>query len=329
MKQSIFFYGPYFNPGGPSSVNFNLVCCLKGKVKILTTRNRFLTRLERIYKICISDVIVISGMMFYAYEFKLAKLLHKKVVYLMHGCTYIEQGHQNKAENLILNGANLILCVSNTYRNLISKVFPENANRMQVLYNGIDWDFLNSFVVKNQAIIQQRDSKRIILFGGGRKEKNNLIVCQAIQSINEENGTDFHIDVYGYYSESNQSKLISQIPCVRFNHVIPHEQIYFELLKSKLFIQNSKFESFSLGLIDALACGCDVLLSKNVGARDIINSLQPTDIIEDVDNLEEIKTKILHVLKQSNNSRLFHSINQSKTSLSYSAEKLLEYCNEL
>lgn len=329
MKRSIFFHGPYFDNDGPNIVNKNLVSCLKGKVKILITPNKYLIRLEALCKICFSDVVVFSGLLFHVRELKLAKLLHKKIVYLMHGCGAFEFGKLAPVEKLLFKQADLILCVSDTYQKVVAQQFPELMPKLQVLYNGIDWNFLNSLVAKNQAISQQRDFKRIILFGGGRHEKNNLIVCQAIQSINEEHGTDYYVDVYGNFSETDNSILISQIPCVHYHRVIPHEQVYIELLKSKLFIQNSKFESFSLGLIDALVCGCDVLLSKNVGARDIINSLQATDIIEDVENIEEIKAKILHVLKQPNNSRLLNSINQQTTSIAYSAEKLLLYCKQL
>ena len=175
---------------------------------------------------------------------------------------------------------------------------------------------------------EAKDPRRIILFGGGRTEKKNLYVCKAVQLINESGLYDLHVDVYGYYRDTDDSPLIVAIPCVTFHHVIPHDLVNVELAKSRMFIQNSQFESFGLALIDALSLGCDVLFSTNTGAKDIITARQESDIINDITDVDEIKDKILKTLECPNNKRLYDSIDKEKTSLQAAVDNLMSRCLE-
>ena len=64
--------------------------------------------------------------------------------------------------------------------------------------------------------------------------------------------------------------------------------------------------------MEALICGCNLLISQNVGAKAIINGLEANDLINDVDNIKEISNKIMHNLFNSNNNRLINSIKKIK-----------------
>lgn len=324
----IFFLGDHFHAGGPNEVNKNLLSVLAGRVDFVKQKNRYLRRIERIFKILFSDVVVCSGVYATIYEILLAHCLCRKIIYLMHGCLYLETGVFSKIEDLLLKYSDLILCVSNSYRNFISsyKPFSVYERKMQVLTNAINWKEYDKFPIANEFV---RDRNRIILIGGGRILKRNLQVCQAIYNINKNKGTEYKVDVYGYFRDTDDSRLIAEMPNVQFHHVIPHEQLLMEFQKSVLFIQNSEFESFSLGVVEALMCGCNILISKNVGARDVISGLLETDIIYDPLRLEEISVKIENVLKIGNNERLLSSIDRYTTSVEYSAQHLLDYANNL
>lgn len=326
MILNVFFYGPYNNPGGPNEVNRNIAKCIKNEVRIKTHYNKIIGRLENVYKILVSDVIVFSGLMFHSYELNLAKIFGKKIIYIMHGCAKIETGKGNPLENKILEKSDLILCVSNTYRSIIAKFFPEYKDKLNVLFNGINWEESDE-IIKSITSNIKHDSNRIILFGGGRTVKKNIIICQAVQRLNVEAGTKLHVDVYGYYRENDDSKAISEIPCVTFHHVIPHNLINIELFKSRLYIQNSEFESFGLGLIDALQCGCDVLISQYVGAKDIMN-LTDNDVINNPLDIDELMSKIKYVIANPNNARLVSTIDKKSTSIEARAKELLQYCKE-
>lgn len=323
---NIFFLGDHYNPGGPNEVNKNLLSALKNEILYIKSTNPLLKRLERIYKIFKAKYIVCSGLYTNNYELFLLKLLRKKLIYIMHGCYFLETGNRLSIEEKLLKQSNLILCVSKPYREFISqKIYPQYSYKMKVLTNAINWDEYKN--ITNEKT--NRDSNRIILIGGGRILKRNLQVCKAVQNINIQKGRNYHVDVYGYFRENDDSKKIKEIPCVTFHNVIPHTLLLNELQKSILFVQNSDFESFSLGVIEAIICGCNILISKNVGARDIIKGITQKEIINDTMNINEIQEKIEYILNTPNNKRLLDSIDPKTTTIQYSAEKLLTYIKNL
>lgn len=328
MKQinnKIFFYGPYFNPGGPCEVNRNIVKCLNGEMKIIRCKNKYLSKLEKIHKILTSKTIVFSGLMFSLYELKLARNLRRNIIYIMHGCSLVENEKHFVKEDSILEIADLILCVSESFCKQASSIFPQYRSKMDVLTNGIDWQALDRI----SKIIdgENRDQNRIILFGGGRQAKNNLSVCKAVKELNEEFNLNLHIDVYGRYNEMDDSREIKAFKEVSFLPLIPHEQVNKELARCKIFIQSSVFEPFSLALVDAIALGCDVLFSKYVGAKDIIAGKTDDDIIYDPYNIDEIKLKIYNLIHEPNNHRLLSSIDRQQTGIETATKLLLACCD--
>lgn len=318
----IFFIGDHFNAGGPNEVNKNLLSVLHGFVRYEQNENKLIKRIERFFKILFSKYIVCSGIFIKGYELKLIKILGKKLIYIMHGCYYLETGKRHKIEDGLLHQSDLILCVSKSYRDFISShMYPQYSYKMEVLTNAINWNEYNAIESNNI----NRDRNKIILIGGGRILKRNLQVCKAVQNINNQKCKNYHIDVYGYYRDNDDSKEISEIPCVSFHNVIPHNLLLKEFQKSVLFVQNSDFESFSLGVVEAIICGCNALISKNVGAKDVLESLKETDIINNTNDIDEIQKKIEFVLEHNNNKRLLDSINKETTSIQYSANKLISY----
>lgn len=315
----------YFGQGGPVAVNQNLVRCLKDKVFIPTIRNRYLRFLQDCFNIFRSDIIIFSGIFFWQFEIYLAKVLRKKIIFIMHGCCHIEVKHASKIEDEILKCSDLILCVSEIFRNQMAIEYPQYAYKMSYLMNGVNWDEIDKMKAR-LPLNMKRDPNRIILFGGGRIVKKNYYVCRAVQEINEEDHANYHVDVYGYYRDSDDSQKIASIPCVTFHHVIPHDQVNVELAKSQLFIQNSSFEPFGLAVMDALLCGCDLLISRYVGAQDIIGNKEESDLIKDPCDINEIKSKIRYVLKHSNNYRLLTSVDRESTSIQTAAQNLLGFC---
>lgn len=329
----IFFSGNYFNIGGPWEVNRNLLKKLKGHVVYLKCKNPLLRLFEILIKITYCDVIIFSSVTSYdKYTVNWAKRLKKKIIFIMHGCLALEykinnnqtnnQGLENEA--ILLKNSDLILCVSKMYKSIMSLHYPEYKQKFEILTNCIDWA---NFTIPQEKVM--KNPNRIILIGGGRQTKRNLIVCQAIQSINETYNRKYEVHVFGHYRDYDDSLEISKIPCVSFHSVIPHEQILTEFRKAQLFIQNSDLESFSLGVIEALCCGCDILISKYVGAKDIILEITNNDLILETNNISHIKERIINVLENGNNHRLYNSIDKQETSINYAANKLIRFAQDL
>lgn len=283
-------------------------------------------RIECLLKILWCKVLILSAIGHKQYEIKLAKWLGCRIIYIMHGFAADDSPFVHKMERQLLPHVDKILCVSSPFCQLAKKRFPQYAGKMEVLTNGVAWDKIEKEIT-NEDI--ERNGNEIILIGGGREIKRNLIVCKAIEQINMERGMSLHVSVYGAYNEEDDSPRIKEISCVTYHDLIPHTELLKKYKTSRLFIQNSRIESFGLAVVEAIIGGCDILLSKNVGALDIIPGIQPMDIINDFTDIDEIQEKILYILEHSNNHRIIHSIDRENTSLKKAAERLLEFAEKV
>lgn len=326
MNKRIFFAGQHWGENGPAEVNKNIVANLPNDVARLSIKNRYLMRIECLLKILWCKVLILSAIGHKQYEIKLAKWLGCRIIYIMHGFAADDSPFVHKMERQLLPHVDKILCVSSPFCQLAKKRFPQYAGKMEVLTNGVAWEKIEKEITNGDI---KRDDNEIILIGGGREIKRNLIVCKAIEQINMEKGISLHVSVYGAYNEEDDSPRIKEISCVTYHDLIPHAELLKKYKAARLFIQNSRIESFGLAVVEAIIGGCDVLLSKNVGAIDIIPDIQPMDIINDFTDINEIQEKIAYLLEHPNNHRIIHSINRENTSLKKAAERLLEFAEKV
>lgn len=329
---NILFIGDYKANTGPSNVNKNLKKYLSNEVLYLNSKNIIMKSIELIVKTFYSKVIIISGVSrINLIAIKLAKLLDKKMIYILHGC--IE--YENKINNLNNSGgetiekecfesAHCILAVSENYMRWFKEYYPKYKYKTSYLNNGIEWEVLDK--VRNITSIE-REPNTIITMGGGRPQKNNVKICEAIKLLNNKSGNKLKLIVLGRDYEDTEK--IKSYDFVDYVGQVNHDEIYIYLKKAGILIQNSTVESFGLAPIEALLSGCDILVSKNVGASCIMQSIEETDIINDCNDINEIAEKIEYLLNNTNNVRLLDGIDRDKTSCKYAANRLMRLIEEL
>lgn len=324
--KDIFFSSTYFGESGPNEVNRNLVENFPKEVSFLKCRNRYFIRLETIFKIICCKVVIISALGQKDYEVKLAKLLGKKIIYIMHGFAEDDSQYHKDRQDFLFPCADLILCVSSPFREQVISKYPKLINKLGVLNNGIAWEKIDESI---KYINVKRDPDEIVLIGGGRFIKKNLNVCKAVQQINKVNNTKLHVSVYGSFNETDESRKISEFDCVTFVGLVSHKELLQRLCASSLLVQASLSESFGLSVVEALACGCNIVVSQFVGAIGVISAISKEEIISDPENIEEIAQKIEYVISHPNNTRLLYSIDRVKTSLHTAVQNLINIANKL
>lgn len=321
-RKRIFLLGNYFDNGGVNNVNRNIVHELHDKIDYPKCRNKYLRILEMLFKVFNNDVIIFSGISQIAgIAIILCRLLRKKTLFLMHGFLQLEDKENDYSnpigelnEKLLLKYCDRIYCVSEHYMEFMKSHLPQYADKLDFVTNGIDWNNLKV------NISGERDNNKIILIGGGRRTKRNLQVCMAVDKINDADDRHFKVYVYGYPDGIDVEK-IKGCKCVTYSNVIPHDELLKVMSSAFLYVQNSDFETFSLGVVEALTNGCNLLISKNVGAQDYI-ATEENDIIQNNMDIDEIGNKILYIASHPNNKRLLDSINRETSSTKYSANKL-------
>jgi len=162
-----------------------------------------------------------------------------------------------------------------------------------ICYSGLQRNFYES--IKLKKIRNKFDSKKIQISYVGifQERKFPVAIVKAINNLKEE--FEFHVDFVGEGKEqSNVKKLVDDYNLnknVLFHNRINKEEVQKVLIKSQVFVMISKDEAYGLAYLEAMACGCIVIASKNEGFDGIIKDGENGFLCE-AGNYEEL-TKIL------------------------------------
>lgn len=332
----IFVIGDYKSETGPANVTKELIAALPKDTLYLKYMNKALRLLELYIKIPQCDVCVISGhsrQNLIAIE--QAAKYGKKVVFLMHGCVEYENEingvpdeEMAEVERRTLAGADLILAVSRQFEEWLKAHYPEHAAKVSHLTNGIDFSGYNAasdYCATGDGSVT--NPYILMSIGGGMPRKRIVRICEAIELL-KERGIYCKLLVAG--AKGLDTERIAAYEFVLDRGLIKHERLLKELKRVKLYIQNSCFETFGLAPFEALINGCDLLLSRHVGALSIFDRgvITEKDIIQDCEDRIEIADKIEHLLKNGNHDRLLAGIYKDKRTYSAVAARLVRICNE-
>lgn len=328
-KYKILFCGDLTQNNGPANVNKSLRKYSSYVFIDTKRRNKIKMIFRYIINLFSCDLVIFScNYRVNYYLFRFAKLFGKKTLYLMHGYSKFEATENNianidkiiKREEIVLKKTNLIITVSSAYKKELDNYIPMYSNKIHYITNGIeksDYNFDNS--IQNQNI----SNNRIIVCGGNRITKCNSFVSKAVNSLNQMN-YECYLDIYGLLYEKNEELIESDF--VKICGRVSQNELFEELRKSKLFVLNCKVESFGLSVIDALMCGCNILISERAGITSILK-LEETDIIHNFNDIQELSEKIRYNLKFNNNERIKKSIDFEHYSWSSVANRLEKITN--
>ena len=165
----------------------------------------------------------------------------------------------------------------------------------------------------------------VAVSGGNRLIKNNHLVCQAIQQLNEQ-GFHCQLKIFGEHDDKNED--LSKYPFATYMNQLNKNEFYEWLDRIPLFILVSELETFGLVVADAINCHCSILLSNNIGASSILQ-LKEEDIIINPHNITTLANKIRHLLENPNADRLLKSINTEAYSERQAWINLKSICEKL
>lgn len=298
----LYLMGDCITSTGPGIANKEIKKSLEIGYKInCSSNNKIILILSLYNQIKNSDILVICSFSKMNYiAIKIAKKLQKKILYIMHGCATYEKKINDplisikqlnkieKLENYIFENVDKIVCVSKYFMDFMRTYKKEYYEKYDFIFNIVDIKNKNSYLPKK---------KQVFSTGGGMIRKNNYKVACAIENLS----CDFEYIIAGLNLEDG-NKLREKNVC--WKGEISHDEVIKLMSESYIYVQNSRFETFGLAVIEALYCGCNILISNNVGCKDLFSTLIDDDIIFNVDNENEISEKIDKLIKNGNNERL-------------------------
>lgn len=329
----VFFVGDFKNETGPAIANKAMREGLKSAKGILYSEanNKIIRIIELIVKVLVSkNIVFCSASQLNIYGIKLAKFLNRKTFYVMHGYESFEYKINNcnieddkyvsirNYEKFVFEKIDKIFCVSKSFMNFMKKREWEFEKKFDYNYNGLNIDELKHYTTN----YNKRDRNQIISVGGGRKQKNNLYVCKAIDNLNKKYNCNLKYTVIG--AAYTDKKKICEYDFVTYYESLPHDEVIRLLNESSIYVQNSHLETFGIAVLEGLFSGCSCLISNTVGAKDIFERIDENDIIYNPNDIDEISVKIMILLVNNNNLRLITNINEKILFPNVSASELLK-----
>ena len=305
----MFMDGDFISNNGIGIGNRSMLKSLSGKLEIAIFKEKTTNRVKRIIEVIHNlkgcDILLLcSPSRLNVFFIILARIFNIIVFYRAHG--FISEDYNIKYnkrkllwwEKFCFKYSQKVFWVSQKAMDLALSYSDKYKSRFDLIYNSINFHDLNYIINKIKCI---RNDNFIISVGGGRKQKNNQSVAKAISLLNKKG---YHLTYLVLGSEDDGFEELMQYSCVDYKGLCSYEETLLMMKKSNLFIINSKFDTYSLSLVEAMLCGCYLLISKNVGALETFDNLDNNDIIYNNCDIEELESKIEYLLLHSNNKRL-------------------------
>lgn len=199
--------------------------------------------------------------------------------------SYYSRYRVKMIEKLILRysfkSANKVISVSNSLREIISKY----KSNIEVIPNMVDCDKVLSIINKKNNLGEEGQFTFLSLCYL-KKNKGVDILIRAFSTYFRGKEVKLIIAGDGPERESleNLSKELGILEQVEFKGALNRDEVYKVMSNCNIFVLPSKFETFGVVLIEALANGKPVISTRNGGANDIVTD--ENGILVDIDDIE-------------------------------------------
>ena len=329
-EKRYFLVGDCFSGTGPANATLALLAAMPLNTLYLKSRGKLSRAIEIMRKIPLSDAVIFSG---HSRQnilgMKQAKKAGVPSVYIMHGAVE----HENRInrvpdermaadERQMMELADLILAVSPTFERWLKDNYLRYDGKIGHLTNGVDW---SGFYVNHKRT--EKGPISLLSVGGGMPRKRIIKICEAIEQLREKEGLDIRFHIAG--DKGADSEEIDSYGFVVDHGLIGTVEMRALYASSRIYIQNSVFETFGLAPVEALLSGCDIIISRECGVRELFRDMEDNDVIDDTGDISEIGRKIAYILENGNNQRLLKSLDRESTGWEKRAAELCRILEDL
>jgi UDP-glucose:(heptosyl)LPS alpha-1,3-glucosyltransferase len=199
------------------------------------------------------------------------------------------------------------IAVSNLTRDIFLQEYNIDPQRVIVIHPGVD---LNDYATADKKLIRAEIRKKygfspeepIILFASMNFEIKGLdAIMLALAKLKARN-RNFKFLIAGKGDTGKYSKIARQSNIaeeVRFTGKVSREELIKFYLAGDMYIMLSKFDTFGMVVLDAMAAGLPIIISDNVGARDLVREGENGFVVNDTSDADYIAAKIEALLDEN------------------------------
>ncbi len=199
------------------------------------------------------------------------------------------------------------IAVSSLTKNIFLQEYQINPDKVAVINPGVD---LDDYAQQNKDSVRNNIRRElginiadpVILFASMNFEIKGLDdVLFSLAKLKAQN-RKFKFIVVGkgnikkYTKMAKEAQIISD---VIFTGPVNKEKLIRMYLASDLYIMLSKFDTFGMVVLEAMAAGLPVIISSNVGAKDLVQEDKNGFIVSNTSDTDYIATKIALLLDEN------------------------------
>jgi UDP-glucose:(heptosyl)LPS alpha-1,3-glucosyltransferase len=204
------------------------------------------------------------------------------------------------------------IAVSSLTKDIFLQEYNINPDKVAVINPGVDlndYSELDKDSVRNsvRSELGINISDTVILFASMNFEIKGLDnVLFSLAKLKAQN-RKFKLIVAGKGNIKKYAKMAQEaqvISDVIFTGPVSKEKLIRIYLAGDFYIMLSKFDTFGMVVLEAMAAGLPVLISSNVGAKDIVQENKNGFIVNDTSDIDYIAAKIALLLDENIRRRM-------------------------
>lgn len=194
--------------------------------------------------------------------------------------------------------SNYIITGSEFTKEEIIKYTKFDADKITVIYHGIDHDVFKQYDDKSMEAFKQKNNlpDKFLLFVGSIEPRKNLItLLKAYNLLSDEIRDEYPLVLVGFKGWENKEvmKEVKRSNSIKYLGYLNDYELAYTYNMASLFIYPSLYEGFGIPPLEAFACGTPVLVSNSSAmpevCQDIPFYIDPYDV-------EDIREKTMQIL---------------------------------
>ncbi len=232
----------------------------------------------------------------------------------------------------------MFIAVSNLTRDIFLQEYNIDPQRVTVIHPGVD---LHNYVHQDKASIRQNIRRElgininepVILFASMNFEIKGLDdVLLSLSKLKAQN-RQFKIIVSGKVNIKKYKQLAKEVGIISdviFTGQVNKEKMTRIYLAGDLYVMLSKFDTFGMVVLEAMVAGLPVIISSNVGAKDLVQEGTNGFIVGNTSDSDYIAARISQLLDENIRRPFAHAAYQTATQNTWDtvAKKYIEIYNE-
>jgi UDP-glucose:(heptosyl)LPS alpha-1,3-glucosyltransferase len=182
-----------------------------------------------------------------------------------------------RLERNSFESARYIIANSELVRSHIVQTYPHVQDKIVTIYNGFDENVFkladdDKAVIRQHLALPPAADKILLLSGSGFERKGLHHAVRVLVNLHER-GCRAYLVVVGKGDSAYVKKLINQAGLadyILFRGLVDNVAQYYQA--ADLMILLTRYDPFSNACLEALACGCPVITTRNNGAAEVMNA---------------------------------------------------------